>query len=165
MRRTSTKISAVSVHIRLPNITKSGSIVSGPPPLIIMVFSLVLMPLSSHEMELFPVYGVRDFNGVKTRRVYTFFLPEPQNSCGQHTNAQQLASMPNDSSKHVHWGGGAAWGSGCRGASVVADGAACWAMAPVTCAVVPSVRVGNSVDEEMAESDCFARASQFPAFR
>jgi hypothetical protein len=40
IRRTSTKISPVSVQIRHPSITKSGSIVSGPPPLIIIMFSL-----------------------------------------------------------------------------------------------------------------------------
>jgi hypothetical protein len=42
MRRTSTKMSPVSVQIRQPNINQSGSIVSGPPPLIIMLFSLAL---------------------------------------------------------------------------------------------------------------------------
>ena len=36
MRRTSTKINPISVQTKLPNITKSGSIVSGPPPVIVM---------------------------------------------------------------------------------------------------------------------------------
>ncbi len=52
MRRTSTKISPDRVHSKLPNITKSGSIVTGPPPVIVIVYSLAPLANGSETRTL-----------------------------------------------------------------------------------------------------------------
>jgi hypothetical protein len=86
--------------------TKSGSIVSGPAPLIIIVFSLVLMPTSSHEWS-FP--GLRRENTLmeltQNQGEYTHFRYRSDRIRAGSTRMRNTQAMPNRSSEHVRWEG------------------------------------------------------------